>query len=156
MLEFGVLAMEIVLQAIQIATAFPMTHGQVVEQIVATGLWACGRYLALRENPLEALNGEAAHILYGIAARHDDIHTRETTHRANVNDVVLGFGIAEPSCHQVLQAMHSSRCNGGLLIGLGDAEVECRKALVLARNVDAWLQAGMIDGETLYDFHDEP
>ena len=34
--EFCVLAVEIVLQTIQIALAFPLAHRQVVEQIVAT------------------------------------------------------------------------------------------------------------------------
>ena len=34
-----VFAMEIVLQTVEIAGTLPLTHGQVVKQIVATSLW---------------------------------------------------------------------------------------------------------------------
>jgi len=57
---------EVVLQTVEIAGCFPLTHGEIVEQVVATGLRAGGRYLSLREDPLEALDGEAAHIVNGI------------------------------------------------------------------------------------------
>ena len=54
--------------------ALPQAHGQVVQQIVATGLRTRGGYLCLRENPFQTLDGQATHILHGICSRHDDIH----------------------------------------------------------------------------------
>ena len=56
-LEFAVLTVEIVLQAVEIAGAFPLAHRQVVKQIVAASLWLSGRHLVLCKNPLETLNG---------------------------------------------------------------------------------------------------
>ena len=52
-----------------------------------------------------------------------------------------------------LHAVHGGRGYGRLFVRLGDAQVECGKAFVLARDVYARLQSGVIDGETLYDFH---
>ena len=51
-LEFGVLAVEIVLQTVEVAAALPLAHRQIVEQTVAAGLRCCGRHLRLGENPL--------------------------------------------------------------------------------------------------------
>jgi len=45
--------MEVVLQAVEVAGALPLAHGQVVEQIVAAGFGTGGRHLGLSENPLE-------------------------------------------------------------------------------------------------------
>ena len=53
----------------------------------------------------------------------------------------------------MLHAVHGRGGYGGLLVGLGDAQVEGGEAFVAARNVYAWLQAVVIDGEALYDFH---
>ena len=74
----------------------------------------------LCENPLEALDGKTAHILYGIRTRHNDVHTCKTAHWAYVNHIVLSLAVAEPSGHQVLQTMHGCWGNGWLLVGLGD------------------------------------
>ena len=120
------------LQTVQIAGALPLAHGQVVEQIVATGLRARGWHLGLREDPLQALDGEALHIHDGVRTQHDDIHARETSHRTYVNHVVLGLAVAKPGGHEVLQAVHGSRGHGGFLIRLGDAQVECGEPLILA------------------------
>ena len=54
----------------------------------------------------------------------------------------------------MLEAMHGRGRHGGLAVGLGDAEVESGEALVDTRHIDARLQMGMIDGKTLYYFHD--
>ena len=65
-LNLCVFAVEVMLQPVKIASAFPLAHWEVVKQIVAAGFWLCGRHLRLGENPLEALDGETAHILNGI------------------------------------------------------------------------------------------
>ena len=65
-LEFGVLAVEIVLQTVEVTGALPLAHGEVVEQIVAAGLWTGGRHLCLCENPLEARDGQTTHVLDGV------------------------------------------------------------------------------------------
>ena len=49
--------------------------------------------------------------------------------------------------------MHGSRGYGRLFVRLGDAQIESGETFILARNIDTRLQLGMIDGETLYDFH---
>ena len=152
--EFGVLAVEVVLQAVQVAPTFPLAHGQVVEQIVAAGFGARGRHFALGEYPFETFDGELAHIFNGVAVEHDDIHSGEASHGTYVHDVVFCARIAEPCGHQVFYAVNGSGGDGGFLVGLGDAEVEGGEPLVLAGNIDAWLQVGVVDGETLNDFHD--
>ena len=131
-LQLGVLAMEVVLQAVEVAGALPLAHGQVVEQIVAAGFGTGGRHLGLSENPLEALDGQASHVLYGVGSSHDDVHTREAPHRAYVDHVILGLAVAEPCGHEVLQTMHGGRSDSGFLVGFGDAQVEGGKPFVLA------------------------
>ena len=55
-MELGVLAVEGVLQAIEVAGTFPLAHGEVVQQVVAAGLGCgCGD-LGLGEYPTQALN----------------------------------------------------------------------------------------------------
>jgi hypothetical protein len=49
--------------------------------------------------------------------------------------------------------MHGCWGNGWLLVRLCNAEIESGETLILARHVDAGLEVGMIDGETLYYFH---
>ena len=152
-MEFGVLAVEVVLQALEVAGTFPVAHGQVVEEVVAAGFRAGGRYLLLSENPLEAFDGQLAHVLHGVGAGHDDVHAGEASHGSDVDHIVLGARVAEPCGHEVFQTVHGGRRHGGFLVGLRDAEVEGGEAPVLTRDVDAGLQAGVVDGETLYDFH---
>ena len=130
-----------------------MTHGEVVEQAVAARLGRRGRHLRLGENPLQTLDGELAHVLGRIGASHDDIHARKTAHGANVDNVVLDAAIAEPRGHKVLHAVHGGRRHGRLLVGFSNAKVECCETLVLTRHIDTGLQAGVVDGKTLYDFH---
>ena len=177
-LELGVLRVEVVLQAVEVAAALPLAHRQVVEQVVAAGFGTRGGHLVLRENPLQTADGELPHVLDGVGpllaspdwvrdccdglppswgdergAFHNNVHARETAHGTNVDDVVLGLAVAEPGGHEVFQTVHGGRCHGGFLVGLGDAQVECGETLVLARDVDARLQVGMVDGKALYDFH---
>ena len=152
-MQLGVLAVEMVLQTVDVADTLPLAHGQVVKQIVAAGLGLGGRHAVLCENPFKAFDGEAAHVFDGVGSRHDDVHAGEAAHGAYVDHVVLHAAVAEPCGHEVFQAVNGGRSNGWLLVGLGDANVESGEAFVLARHVDAWLQVGVVDGETLYDFH---
>ena len=152
-LEFCVFAMEVVRQALQIAAALPLAHGEVVEQVVSAGFRSGGWHLRLGENPLQALDGECAYGLNGVITCHNDVHACEAAHRTDINHVVLGGGVAEPCCHQMLDAVDGSRGDGWFFVWLGDAQVEGGEAFVLARHVDAWLQVGVVNCETLYDFH---
>ena len=102
---------------------------------------------------LEALDRQTAHILNGVRACHNDIHTRKAAHRADIYHVLLRFGVAEPGGHQVFQAMYGRRGYRWLLVGFGDTQVEGGEALVHAGDVDARLQVGVVDGETLDNFH---
>ena len=131
-LQLGVAAVEIVLQAVEVACALPLAHGQVVEQAVAAGLGLGGGNAVLGEYPLEALDGEAAHVLDGVCAGHYYIHAREAAHGSHIDDVVADGTVAEPCGHEVLQAVHGCRGDGGFVVGPRDAEVEGGKTLVLA------------------------
>ena len=131
-LQFGVLAVEVVLQTVEIAGALPFAHGQVVQQVVAAGLGTRGGHLGLLENPLEAIDGEPAHVLNGIFSRHDDIHACHAAHGPHIHDIVLGFAVAEPGGHEMLQAVHGGRSDRGLLVGLGDAQVKRGETFILA------------------------
>ena len=48
---------------------------------------------------LQALDGQSAHILDGVIARHNDIHTRQTAHRPNIDNVFLRLRISKPCSH---------------------------------------------------------
>ena len=64
--QFGVLAVELMLQSVEVAPALPLAHGQVMEKVVAAGLRLRGGHAFLCENPLKALDGESTHILDGV------------------------------------------------------------------------------------------
>ncbi len=151
--KLGVLAVEGVLQAIEVAGTFPLAHGEVVEEVVATGLGTCGGNFRLGEDPLETGDGQLTHVLYGVGAGHDDVHAGETAHGTYVHHIVFHLAVAEPRGHEVLQTVHGGGSNGGLFVGFGDAEVVGGEAFVLAGDIDAGLQLRMINRKTLYDFH---
>ena len=142
------------LQTIEITGTFPLAHGEVVEQVVATGLGLCGRYFVLGEYPLQTFDGELAHVLNGVSTYHDDIHTGEATHGTHVDHIVLDPAVAEPCGHEVLQAVHGSRGHGRFLVGFGDAQVVCGEPFILAGDVDTGLQLRVVDRKTLNNLHD--
>ena len=132
---------------------FPLAHRQVVEQVVSTSLRSSGRHLSLCENPLQTIHREPAHILYGIFSCHDDIHAREAAHRTYIHHIILSLAVPEPRSHEMLQTVHGRRSYCRFLVGFSDTQIESGEPSINARYVNTWLQAGMVDGETLYDFH---
>ena len=152
-MELGVFRVKIVLQTIEVAGTFPFTHGQIVEQVVAAGLGFGGGDVVLSEYPLEALDGELSHVLNGIGASHNDVHACQTAHWTYIDDVVLDAAVAKPCGHEMLDTVHGCRSNGGLVVGLGDAQVERGETFILTRHVDAGLEVGVVDSETLYYLH---
>ena len=152
-LQLDVLAMEVVLQAVEIAGTFPLAHWKVVEQVVTAGLWLCGGHFVLREYPLETLDGQASHVFNGVLSCHDDIHTREAPHGTYINHILLRLAVAEPCSHEMLKAVNSGRSNGRFLVWFGDTQVESGEPSVYARHIDAGLQVCVVDCETLYNFH---
>ena len=145
--------MEGVLQPIEVAGTLPFAHGEVVEEVVATGLGCRSGHLVLDEDPLQALDGESTHVLHGVTANHDDIHAGEASHGSDIDDIVLHGGVAEPSGHEVLDAMYGSRSDSRLPVGFGDTEVEGGEATVYTGDVDAGLQVRVIDRKALNYFH---
>ena len=106
-LQFCVFRMEIVFQAMQVSATFPMAHREVVEQVVSAGLGRGGRHFRLCQNPFQTFDGQPSHIIDGKTARHNDIHTRQTAHRPDIDDVLLHLRIAKPRRHQVFNAAGS-------------------------------------------------
>ena len=53
----------------------------------------------------------------------------------------------------MFQAVNGSRRYGRFLVRLRDTQVESGETFIHARNVDTRLQLGVVDGETLYYFH---
>ena len=148
-----VFRVEIVFQSVEVSATFPMAHRKVVEQAVSAGLRRGGRHFRLRQNPFQTRDGQSAHILDAVMARHYHVHTRQTAHRSDIDDIVLCLGIAKPRRHQMFDAVNGRRSHCRLLIRLGDAQIESGKTLVLTRNVDARLQIRVVDGETLNNLH---
>ena len=146
--------MEIVLQSVEVATALPLAHGQVVQQAVAAGLRRGGRNLVLCQYPLQTLDGQPTDVLHTVFAGHDEIHTGEAPHGTHIDDIVLDGRIAEPSGHEVFEAVHGRRSHGRFAVGLRDTEVVCSKTFILARDINTGLEVGMVNGETLNYFHD--
>ena len=70
-----------------------MAHREVVEQAVSAGLRRGGRHFRLRQNPFQTRDGQPAHILDAVMARHYHVHTRQTAHRSDINNIVLRLGI---------------------------------------------------------------
>ena len=124
-----------------------------MKQIVSAAFGLGCRHLILSEYPFQAFHSQTSHILHAVVPCHDDIHAREASHRTNVNHIFLSLRIAEPSGHQVLQAVDGGGSHCRLLVGFGDAKVECCEAFVLSRHIDTRLQVGVVNGETFNNFH---
>ena len=152
-LKFGIFAVEVVAEAVQVAGALPFAHRQVMQQVVAAGLRGRGRDFVLREDPFQAFDGQPAHVLRRVAAGHDDVHARQAAHRADVDHVVLRGRVAEPRGHQVLDAVHGRRRHRRLLVRLRDPKVERRESPVHPGHIDPRLEVRMINRKTLNYFH---
>ena len=152
-LQLRVFRVEVILQPFQIAAALPQTHRQVVQQVVAAGLGACGRHLLLRQYPFQTLHGQLSHILCCVIAQHNDIHPREAPHRTHIHHIILHPAVPEPSSHQVLHAVHRRWRHRRLLVRLRDAQVKRCKSLVLSRHIDSRLQPCVVYRKALYYLH---
>lgn len=146
--------MEIVMEAVGVSACFPFCHWEVMEEIVAAGIWCGAWYFVLCLYPFECFDGESAHCFFVVCcASHDDIHACETAHWSDIYYVCLDTAVAIPCGEEVLKGVHGSWCYGRFLVWLGHAYVEGCEVGFLAGNVDAWLEACVVDCETLYYFH---
>ena len=107
-----------------------MAHRKVMEQVVTARLGSCCRHFLLRENPLQALDGQLTHILDGVIASHDDVHTCQTTHWPNIDYVFFRLRISKPRRHQVFYTVYGGRSHGRFLVGFRYAQVESGETFI--------------------------
>ena len=97
---------------------FPLCHGQVVHEIVATG-GGCGawHFAFVLAYEGECLNHQLANLLAGICSVDNEIVAREASHWSPIDDVLLpSFTVAEVGCHKMFYGVKGSTVHGRLVV----------------------------------------
>ena len=155
----GVLVVEIVGEALDVALGFPLGHGEVVEKIVATGGGGgAGDFIGIVDNILEGAEHEGAYFVARPLALHDEIVAGEASHGTPVDDAVLPFGIvAQVGGYDVLDGVDGGNVQGGLLVGGGHAYVVGGDGVlahgILTGDVDTGHEVAVVNLERRYEVH---
>lgn len=115
----GILAPEILGKATYVAGSLPLRHGQVMEQIIATGGRGGARYLVgIVHHIPEGTQHEVAHRLTWPFAFHYQIIACEATHGSPVDDAVFPLGVVtQERGHYVLYRMDGRGMQEGSRLG---------------------------------------
>ena len=147
----GVFVVEVGGEALDVALGFPLGHGEVVQEIVATGggggAW---NFIGVVDNILEGAEHEGAHFVARPLALHDEVVAGEASHGTPIDDAVLPLGIiAQEGGNDVLDGVDSGNVQGGFLIGCCHAYVISGDGvfthIVLTRDVDARHEVAVVN-----------
>ena len=121
----GVLVVEVGGEALDVALGFPLGHGEVVEEVVATGGGGgAGDFIGIVYDILEGAEHEGAYFVARPLSLHDEIVAGEASHGTPVDDAVLPLGIvAQVGGNDVLDGVDGGNVQGGFLVGGGHADV---------------------------------
>ena len=149
----GVLVVEIVGEALDVALGFPLGHGEVVEEIVATGGGGgAGDFIGIVYDILEGAEHEGAYFVARPLSLHDEIVAGEASHGTPVDDAVLPLGIvAKEGGYDVLDGVDGGNVQGGFLSRCCHAYVISGDSVfthsVLTRDVDARHEVAVVNLE---------
>ena len=154
-----VLVVEIVGEALDIALGFPLGHGEVVEEVVATGGGGgAGNFIGVVDNILEGAEHEGAHFVARPLSLHDEIVAGEASHGTPVDDAVLPLGIvAQVGGYDVLDGVDGGNVQGGFLVGGRHAYVVGGDGVlahgVLTRDIDTGHEVAVVNLERGNEVH---
>ena len=155
----GVFVVEVGGEALDVALGFPLGHGEVVEEIVATGGGGgAGNFIGVVDNILEGTEHEGAHFVARPLSLHDEVVAGEAAHGAPVDDAVLPLGIvAQEGGNDVLYGVDGGNVQGRLLVGGGHADVVGGDGVlahgVLTGDVDTGHEVAVVNLERRYKVH---
>ena len=155
----GVFVMEVGGEALDVALGFPLCHGQVVQEIVATGGGGgAGNFIGVVDNILEGTEHECAHFMARPLSLHDEVVAGEASHGTPVDDAVLPLGIvAQEGGNDVLYGVDGGNVQGRLLVGGGHADVVGGDGMlahgVLTGDVDTGHEVAVVNLERRYEVH---
>lgn len=155
----GVFVVEVGGEALDVALGFPLGHGEVVEEIVATGGGGgAGDFIGVVDNILEGAEHEGAHFVARPLSLHDEVVAGEAAHGAPVDDAVLPLGIvAKEGGYDVLDGVDGGNVQGRLLVGGGHADVVGGDGVlahgVLTGDVDTGHEVAVVNLERGYEVH---
>ena len=148
-----VLLVDIGQVAVEVAAREPVSHGEVLVQVVAALLRSGTGDIALKaSNKLKQLADERQNLLARQLAKDNQIKARAAAHGAKVDNAARPLGmIAEERRAQVLDGVALGRVHDRLLVGRGQAQVKrCdggtgRRIAVDAAHIHAGLKQQMIN-----------
>ena len=155
----GVFVVEVGGEAMDVALGFPLGHGEVVQEIVATGGGGgAGNFIGVVDNILEGAEHEGAHFVARPLSLHDEVVAGEASHGAPVDDAVLPLGIvAQEGGNDVLYGVDGGNVQRGLLVGGGHADVVGGDGVlahgVLTGDVDTGHEVAVVNLERGYEVH---
>ena len=155
----GVLVVEIVGEALDVALGFPLGHGEVVEEIVATGGGGgAGDFIGIVYDILEGAEHEGAYFVARPLSLHDEIVAGEASHGTPVDDAVLPLGIvAKVGGYDVLDGVDGGNVQGGFLVGGRHAYVVGGDGVlahgVLTRDIDTGHEVAVVNLERGDEVH---
>ena len=155
----GVLVVEVGGEALNVALGFPLGHGEVVQEIVATGGGGgAGDFIGVVDNILEGTEHEGAHLVARPLALHDEVVAGEASHRAPVDDAVFPFRVvAQEGGNNMLYGVDGGNMQGRLLVGGSHAYVVGGDGVlahgVLTGDVDTGHEVAVVNLERRYKVH---
>ena len=155
----GVFVVEVGGEALDVALGFPLGHGEVVQEIVATGGGGgAGDFIGIVYNILEGTEHEGAHFVARPLPLHDEVVAGEAAHGAPVDDAVLPLGIvAQEGGNDVLYGVDGGNVQRRLLVGGGHADVVGGDGVlahgVLTGDVDTGHEVAVVNLERGYEVH---
>ena len=144
---------------VQVLGGFPTSHGQVVQQAVATVLRRSARNFAFKFGyEAESFLHQSQDIGGFQVALHQQVVAGEAAHRSPIDNLVGPYGVvAQEGGSQVFDGVQGTLSQSRFAVGLLHANVESGDGfaayLILARYVDAAQQVDVVNGKTRYGFH---
>ena len=119
---------ELLCQPADVSACFPLGHGEVMQEAVATrGRGRARDDIGVIGHIAEGLDHQIADFSTRITAFEDEIIACEASHRPPIDDTVAPYGVIAEICrYKMLYCMYGCRGEGWLLVRGCHADIVCR------------------------------
>lgn len=119
---------ELLCQPADVSACFPLGHGEVMQEAVATrGRGRARDDIGVIGHIAEGLDHQVADFSTRITAFEDEIIACEASHRTPIDDTVAPYGVIAEICrYKMLYCMYGCRGEGWLLVRGCHADIVCR------------------------------
>lgn len=119
---------ELLCQPADVSACFPLGHGEVMQEAVATrGRGRARDDIGVIGHIAEGLDHQIADFSTRITAFEDEIIACEASHRTPIDDTVAPYGVIAEICrYKMLYCMYGCRGEGWLLVRGCHADIVCR------------------------------